>query len=70
MTTVLVTLAVLAVAVAAVVGYVRLRHRRRSAGGEDEAAVRGARSERHRRAAERAQAQHDGWNRGGHGFTG
>ncbi|MBY8875898.1 hypothetical protein K7640_29125 [Micromonospora sp. PLK6-60] len=70
MTTVLVTLAVLAVAAAAVLGYVRLRDRRRSPGDEDAAAVRAARAERHRRAAEREHAQHDGWNRGGHGFTG
>ncbi|MCP3785716.1 hypothetical protein NLX85_20335 [Micromonospora sp. A3M-1-15] len=70
MTTVLVTLAVVAVVVAAVVGYVSWRDRRRRATEEDPAAVRAARGEQHRRAAEREHAQHDGWNNGGHGFSG
>ncbi|NES30016.1 hypothetical protein GCE86_06940 [Micromonospora terminaliae] len=69
MTTVLVTLAVVAAVVAVMVGFVSWRDRRRAA-EEDPAAVRAARAERHRRAAEREHAQHDGWNNGGHGFTG
>ncbi|WBB76760.1 hypothetical protein O7602_15000 [Micromonospora sp. WMMD1128] len=55
--------------VAGVVGYVSWRDRRRTI-DEDPTAVRAARAERHRRAAEQARAQHDGWNSGGHGFTG
>ena len=70
MTTVLVTLAVVAAVVAAMVGFVSWRDRRRRSTEEDPAAVRAARGEQHRRAAERAQAQHEGWNNGGHGFTG
>ncbi|WP_433287777.1 hypothetical protein [Micromonospora sp. CA-244673] len=70
MTTVLVTLAVMAALVAVVVGFVSWRDRRRRATDEDPAAVRAARGEQHRRAAEQAHAQHDGWNNGGHGFTG
>ncbi|MFG2052666.1 hypothetical protein ACGFI9_01425 [Micromonospora sp. NPDC048930] len=70
MTTLLVILAVVALPVAAVVGYVSWRDRRRTATDEEPAATRAARVERHRRAAERAHAQSDGWNRGGHGYTG
>ncbi|MFG3602897.1 hypothetical protein [Micromonospora chersina] len=70
MTTVLVTLAVVAVVVATALGYVSWRGRRRRAAEEDPAVLRAARGEQHRRAAERAHAQHDAWNNGGHGFTG
>jgi type VI protein secretion system component VasK len=70
MTTVLVTLAVVAAVVAVTVGLVSWRDRRRRATDEDPAAVRAARGEQHRRAAEREHVQHEGWNNGGHGFTG
>ncbi|KAB1912259.1 hypothetical protein [Micromonospora sp. AMSO31t] len=70
MTTVLVTLAVVATVVAVVVVFVSWRDRQRRAFQEDPEAVRAARAEQHRRAAEREHVQHDGWNNGGHGFTG
>jgi hypothetical protein len=70
MTTVLVALAVVAAVVAVLVGYVSWRDRRRQAAEEDPAAVRAARAEQHRRAAEREHVQHESWNNGGHGFTG
>ncbi|WP_262286132.1 hypothetical protein [Micromonospora sp. MA102] len=70
MATILVTLAVVAAVVAVVAGFVSWRDRRRRATEEDPVAVRAARAEQHRRAAEREHAQHDGWNNGGHGFTG
>jgi uncharacterized iron-regulated membrane protein len=70
MTTVLVTLAGVGALVAAVVGYVAWRDRRRLSSDDDPGVMRAARAESHRRAAEREHAQSDGWNRGGHGFTG
>lgn len=66
----MVVLAVLAVLVAAAVAYVSWRDRRRLSSDDDPEVVRAARGERHRREAERQHAQSDGWNRGGHGFTG
>ncbi|GHJ54880.1 hypothetical protein Nm8I071_41870 [Nonomuraea sp. TT08I-71] len=69
MTTVLVA-AVGLVLLGMVVGYVSGRGRRRRVTEEDPAVLRAARGEQHRRAAERAHAQHDAWNNGGHGFTG
>ncbi|MCW3816073.1 hypothetical protein ONA91_16650 [Micromonospora sp. DR5-3] len=68
--TVLVVLAVVAAVVAAAVGYVGWRDRRRLSSDDEPGVVRAARAERHRRAAEREHVQSDGWNRGGHGFTG
>ncbi|MFI6131389.1 hypothetical protein [Micromonospora sp. NPDC051141] len=68
MTAVLVAAGLLLLALG-VVGHVSWRDRRRTL-DEDPTATRAARVERHRRAAERARAQHDGWNSGGHGFTG
>lgn len=68
MTAVLVAVGLLLLG-AGVVGYVWRRDKHRTV-DEDPAAARAARAERHRRAAERARAEHDGWNSGGHGFTG
>ncbi|MFU8852372.1 hypothetical protein ACNAW0_15490 [Micromonospora sp. SL1-18] len=70
MTAVMVVLAMAAALLATVFGYVGWRDRRRVSSDDDPAVLRAARAERHRRAAEREHAQHDGWNNGGHGFTG
>ncbi|MFU8871467.1 hypothetical protein [Micromonospora sp. SL4-19] len=64
----LVVLAVAAVLLAALFGYVGWRDRHRLSSDDDRAVVRAARSESYRRAAERDHAQSDGWNRGGHGL--
>ncbi|MFE9206467.1 hypothetical protein [Micromonospora sp. NPDC007230] len=70
MTAVLMTLAAVAALVATLFAYVGWRDRRRRSADDDPAVVRAARTESHRRAAEREHAQSDAWNRGGHGFTG
>ncbi|WP_406044429.1 hypothetical protein OG799_08060 [Micromonospora sp. NBC_00898] len=70
MRTFVVVLAVFALLVAAAVAYVGWRDRRRLSSDDDPEVVRAARAEGHRREAERQHAQSDGWNRGGHGFTG
>ncbi|MET8834583.1 hypothetical protein ABZV78_11790 [Micromonospora sp. NPDC004540] len=57
MTTVLVTLAVVAAVVAAAVGYVSWRDRRRSTPDEDRGAERDAESRRHRYEAQRHASQ-------------
>lgn len=68
MTTVLVALAAAALLMTVIVGYVSWRDRRRAATGEDRAAVRAARAEWHRRAAEREHEYGDGWNRDSGGY--
>lgn len=70
MRTFLVVLAVFALLVVAAVAYAGWRDRRRPSSDDDPEVVRAARGERHRRESERQHAQSDGWNRGGHGFTG
>lgn len=67
MTTVLVVLAIVAVLVAAVFGYVAWRDRMRLASADDAAAARDARAHQQRYEAERHGSQGDTWQRGQHG---